>query len=109
LVKAKENIQKRHFISPDDTLDPITSSGVPLQEAYRTWLSFDCSVRKKPVQKWIGAILNHSSMGKCPIGYAQHLEIESCGENFWVSFGETTIGGNKKDFDWQIANARLTT
>lgn len=56
----------------------------------------------------LGAILRHSSLGELPIAYMQHVEIESRGEFMRVAFGEATFSGKERDFDWQIANHKIS-
>ncbi len=146
-VTAKENIRKRHFVTPSNTLDPVIAAGVPLEDAYRVWLSLDYASAREIGAKWsgdiaqeafqlsrllggfvaetpvgpdlyyvlathettLGAILKHSSLGEQPIGFAQHVEIEARGEFMWVAFNEVIFSGKNKDFDWQIANGKLTS
>ena len=55
-VSAKENIRKRHFISPNNTLDPLINAGVPLNEAYREWLSLNHQDAAAIGTKWSGDI-----------------------------------------------------
>lgn len=147
VVAAKENIRKRRFITPDNTLDPLISLGVSIEDAYDYWLSLSYEDAKAIGAKWsgdvaqeafhlthllggfvadapigpdlyyvlathettLGAILKHSTFGEQPIGFAQHVEIETRGEFMCVSFNEGMYSGKKKDFDWQIANARFNT
>lgn len=133
-VTAKDNIRKRHFITPSNTLDPLINLGVPLKDAYREWISLSHNQAAEIGVKWsgdvaeeafhltqllgsfvadapvgpdlyyvlathettLGAILKHSSFGEQPIGFAQHVEVETRGEFRWISFNEGVFSGKKK-------------
>ncbi len=129
-VAQKQNIRKRHFISPDNTLDPLINLGVPLKDAYREWLALSHDEAMAIGAKWSGDIADEAFhltqllgnfVGETPVGPDLYYVLATHETTVGAilkhsSFGEQPIGfaqhveiEARGEFMWVSFNEGIST
>ena len=91
-VISKSNIHNRHSICPDNTLDMLTSHGVPLESAYQYWLSLSHEQAGTLGTKWSGEVAYEAYHIAHNLG--SYIGDNPVGPDFYyvMATHETTLG-----------------